>query len=624
METPQPPPTRDPRLRGLGFCLLALLLLGFHVTVSRELLGDTALDLGRSFNAPTQGLGRYLAFWLFFGGLAAVSLTRGLHLLLAPRVAALREVWAAGSDRKWLVYGTVFAVLVPAALRTFLLEGLPITDDEGAYRFMAQMVARGRSWVESPPLGLFFDNRFLVNDGKMYAHYFLGWPALMVPGIWLGLGGFVNAFYAAAAVPPLFWTARRIAGSAWARVALGLYLLSPMVMVAAATELSHTSCITALAWFGWCCLRAEDDDSRLGHHAGAALAFSIAFFIRPTSALGVGLPFLLRWAWCRWHELRRGQRGESLRRVVAFALPASALATLFLAINVDQTGSPFTVAYQRAFEYARDNDFRFSPWPGEEQAFTEMQWVSAGYSLAVAGTAFFRLNLALFGWPISLLFALVAGRGPIRNLLAASVVCFFALHALAHNVGIDTFAPMHYVELAWPLLLLTVAGLDRSTRWLAELRGPATTGLAATPALLAIALTVVTAAAYLPFRLGVIARIVDDVARPYEALAEAEIERGVIFASDPFVAYCAHRPTRGWVFARPNNDPWLENDVLWVNHLSQGKNRLLMERLFPDRRGYVMVWDRACRVAYLPLDQLPPGTVPDAPVEGIEAVGVEP
>lgn len=608
-------------LRGLGYCLLALFLLALLGAVSRELLSGTQLDLGRSFNAPTAGFGRYLAYWLFFGTLAALALTNGLRLLLNPWAARIAEVWRQGDDRKWLLYGTIFAALVPAMLRTFLLQGLPITDDENAYRFMAEVLAGGRVWAESPPLGLFFDNRFLVNDGKMYAHYFLGWPALMLPGLWLGIGGFITALYSALAVPPLFFVLRRLAGSAWARLGLGLYLLSPMLMVAAATELSHTACITALAWFTWCCLRAEDDDAPLGVHAGAALAFSIAFFIRPTSALGVGLPFLLRWLF----SLRRLPRRRALAALLAFALPAVSLAGVFLAINAEQTGSPFVVAYQRAFEYARDNDFRFSPWPSEDEAFTEMQWLGAGYSLAVAGTALFRLNLALFGWPWSLVFALLAGRGPWRGTLRWSVATFFLLHALAHNVGIDTFAPMHYIELGWPLLLLTVVGLEASTRDGARLMGGSGfgRGWAHTPLLFAGSLALVALVTYVPTRLGAIARIVDDVAKPYRALEESEIHRGVIFASDPFVAYCGNPPTRGWVFARPNNDPNLKNDLLWVNHLSQEKDALLMHQLFPDRQGYVMVWDRSCRVAYFPLDQLPPGAIPDARVPGIEAVGAE-
>lgn len=609
--------SNKPLSRSLAFCLLALALLAAQLAVSRELLGETIFDFGRSFDAPAPGFARFLAYFFVLGGLAAAALAAGLLPIARRHGRWLTERWRAGSDRRWIVYGCVFAFLVPAVLRQLLLRGMPLTDDESAYRLMAEMLARGRVWVESQPLPLFFDNRFLVNDGKVYAHYFLGWPALRVLGIWSGIGGLTNAVLSAATVPPLFLVLRRLAGSPWARAGVVLYLVSPLLMLLAATELAHTSCIAALAWFTWLALRADADGAPAWTHAGAALAFSVAFFIRPTSALGVGLPFLLYWLWRLWGRLRAGKRHEAMAALAAFALPAALLAGLFLATNAAQTGSPFTVAYERAFEYAKSNGFRFSPWAGEDDAFTEMQWLGAGHSLAVAGSAVLRLNVTLFGWPCSLLFVLAAGRGTWRSLLRAAVLCYFLLHALTHNVGIDTFAPMHYVELAWPLLLLSVAGLERATTTAVRL-APALRPL---PASIAAALVAVALVAYVPVRFGAVTRIVDDVEKPFRALDEAEIENAVIFASEPFVPFCSHPPTRGWVFARPNNDPWLENDVLWVNHLSLEKDNLLMRRRFPDRRGYVMGWTRECRVIYAPLDQLPPGSVPDARVEGIEQVG---
>jgi len=617
----------------LPFAAAALLLLTLDA-VSGLFLVDR-LDFGRSLNPPTPGFGRFLAFWLFFGSAAAGLVAWGLARLPgAGRFGArVAEAWTAAPDRKWIFYGTVFGLLVPAALRTFLLGGVPIADDESAYRLMAELVASGRVAGESPPLELFFDNRFLINDGQLYAHYFLGWPALLAPFVLLGVPGFANAVYSALTVPPLFRVLRRLAGSGWARVGVVLYLLSPVLMVAAATELSHTSCTAALAWFTWLCLRSRDADAPWWVHAGAAFAFSVAFFIRPSSALGVGLPLLLWWA---VGALRAPGRGR-WRAVVAFAVPAAVLAVLFLGVNKLQTGSFFEVAYQRAYSYAQENDFRFSLWPEavEGGAFTELRFGDLRRSLAVAGSGLFRLGVGFLGWPCSFLFAFFAGRGRLRATLWLSVVGYFALHFFTDNVGFDTFAPMHYFEVAWPLLLLNVAGLERLTTAGAELDGavaaqssappakpPRPGRWARLPATLAVALVAVTAVGYLPLRFEAIRKVADNVAMPWRALEEAGIERAVIFAPEPFVVYCRHPPTRGWVFVRPNNDPELENDVLWVNHLSLEKNRLLMRR-FPDREGYVMIWDRRCEVVYLPLDQLPPGSIPDAAVSGIDEVGVD-
>ena len=599
------------------FAAAGLFLILLH-SASTELMPGSELDLGSSLNLPTPGYGRFLALWMFFASLAAAAFTLGLVRVFGAgsHPARVVEVWNHTSDRKWMAYASVFALLIPAALRTFLLSGAPLTDDESAYRFMAELLSTGKVYAESPPLKLFFDNRFMINDGKFYAHFFVGWPALLAPGVWLGISGFMNAIYSALTLPPLFAVLRRLAGSGWARVGSLLYLASPMLMVAAATETAHTSCVAALAWFTWLCLKSRDEDASWWIHSAVATVFCIAFFIRPTSALGVGLPLLIWWLL----GLRRGSR---LRSTVSFAVPAIALASLFLTVNQQQTGSYFEVAYQRAFTYAAENGFRFSLWPEgyDGGAFSELEYQSPGRSLAIAAAGLFRLNISLLGWPCSLLFAMFAGRGRLRGTLAMSLVCYLALHFYTNNVGIDTFAPMHYFEMAWPVLLLSICGLQRLTARLAAYDEMTERWRAsALPAAALCALTLTSLLSYVPVRFSAIERIANNISMPRQALSQMNVGPSVVFVSEPYIRYCASTPAEGWVFSRPNNDPQLENHFLWVNHLSIEKNKLLMSR-FPDRQGLVMGWDRKCRVVYFPLESLKPGSLPDAPVGGIDQVG---
>lgn len=613
---------------------LALLLLD---TARSELMGGLEIDFGRTLNLPGTGHARYLALWLFYASLAAASMTLGLARLAEGTTPGgglsqrLVTAWNAASDRRWIVVTSALAFLIPVTLRGLLLGGAPLTDDESAYRFMAEVLASGKVYADSPPLKLFFDNRFMINDGKLYAHYFIGWPALQAPGVWLGVAGLMNAVYCALTVPALYAVLRRLTGSGWARLGAVLFLTSPMLMVAAATETAHTSCVAALAWFTLFFLKTRDEDASWWMHSAAALMFSVAFFIRPISALGVGLPFLIWW-FIPFARLRRDSelRGSTsaTRHFVAFALPAMAMALLFLSVNKLQTGSFFEVAYQRAFTYAQENDFRFSLWPENMKgdSFAELGFGGVRRSLSVLSAALFRLNVSFLGWPCSVLFALFAGRGKIRGVLGLSILSFLVLHFFTNNVGIDTFAPMHYFELAWPLLVLSVCGIARLTRALAdfEAAGPVRwqSRISTLPAAAVCALVLTSCLSYVPVRFAAISRIADNVAMPWRAHREAGLGRSVIFAPEPFILYCGSRPATGWVFVRPNNDPKLQNDILWVNHLSIEKNRLLM-RSFPDREGYVMAWDQACKVVFIPLDRLTPGSFPDAPVSGIDAVDLE-
>ncbi len=604
----------------LPFVAAASLLLLLDASVS-ELMAGRQLDLGKSLNLPTPGYTRFLALWMLYASLAAAALAVGFSRLLdrGNLRSRLIDAWNHGSDRKWVFYASIFAFLIPAGLRTFLLQGTPLTDDESAYRFMAQVLATGRVYADSPPLKLFFDNRFMINDGKMYSHFFVGWPALLVPGIWLGISGFMNAIYSALTLPAVFAVLRRLTGSAWARAGTLLYLSSPMLMVAAATETSHTSCVCALAWFTWLCLKSREDTAPWWIHSLLATVFCIAFFVRPTSALGIGLPFLVWWLW----GLRTEANKRGLRSLAAFAVPAIALAALFLTVNKLQTGSFFEVAYQRAFTYAAENDFRFSLWPAgfDGGAFTELQFSDFRHSLAILGAALFRFNVSFLGWPCSILFVLFAGRGTLRRVLTLSFFCFLALHFFTNNVGIDTFAPMHYFELAWPLLLLNVCGLQKINEALTGAMATPRPWAATLPAVTLGALILTSLLSYVPTRFSAIYRAADNISQPWKAHRAADLGPSVIFVREPFIRYCRAEPTSGWVFVRPNNDPGFESPILWANHLSLEKNRLLMQS-FPDRQGYVMAWDPRCNVVFLPLAELTPGVVPDAPVSGIDQVGL--
>ena len=76
--------------------------------------------------------------------------------------------WAALSDRRFLSWACLAGFAIPLAIRYLLLHEAPLTDDESAYRFAAELLARGRLWVPSPEMKIFFDQNFMINDGRLY------------------------------------------------------------------------------------------------------------------------------------------------------------------------------------------------------------------------------------------------------------------------------------------------------------------------------------------------------------------------------------------------------------------------------------------------------------------------
>src|SRR5262249_33680345 len=164
-------------------------LLLFHV-IGHHFFDAYALDLG-STRGPTPRYKRFLSLWGLFGTLAAaftgIRVARALTYSAASR--RLRAWWHAASDAAWIAGGAGAGFLIPLALRIVLLHGAPLTDDESAYQFMAELLSHGRLWTDSPPLKLFFDRIFMINDGHFYSQYFVGWPLPMLPAVWLGATG---------------------------------------------------------------------------------------------------------------------------------------------------------------------------------------------------------------------------------------------------------------------------------------------------------------------------------------------------------------------------------------------------------------------------------------------------
>jgi hypothetical protein len=563
------------------------------------------LDLGsRVFPAPLYA--RFVGAYTFTGLVAAGMLATGMAVLVSradPRGQAVRLL-SAGSDGSWVAVASGLAFLVPVMIRAHVLQGTPVTDDEACYRFSAQLLASLRLSAPSPPMKLFFDRVFVINDGRFYTQYPLGWPLLMVPGLLVGLSGYMNAVYSALTIPPLFLVIRRHIGSRWARLGAILWVLAPFMMIGAATELSHTSCVMALAWAWWFALRSRDGGA-VWPDALCATTLALAFTIRPSVGASLGGAIAGIWAW----GLVRRPAGRALR-IWAFALPALVMASLFLGANAAQTGSPFKLAYDRFPEYAKENGYRFSDI-GPDVA-SPMQFTDPGRALSFAVAAAWRFDAALFGWPLSLIFVPLAGlrRGAGQAWVAGAG--FVGLHAFAASAGIDTFGPIHFFELGLPAVVLTVHGVRRATawaRWIESRRCHATVRRHGArgvwrllPLACLVAFTVLSLSCYLPVRARALIRITSGVRLPLDMIRAARLKNAVIFSPAQFASPCVW-PTRGFIFWPPMNDPDFANPVLWANHISASQDSELM-RLFPGRTGYVMAWTGRCRPTLLPLDDL--------------------
>lgn len=551
---------------------------------------------------PTGSFALFALLLVTFAAPAAVALAMALsHATNRPWAARLSTEWASIKDSEVMVLGSLLGVLIPLAIRSAVLNGAVVTDDESAYRFSAEILSTFRLTVPSHASKLFFDNAFIVNDGQMYSQYPLGWPMLLTPGVWLGVPSLVNPLYSGATVPALFLIMRRLANSHWARLGILLYLTSVLLMGCAATLLSQTSSSCAFAWAAWCCLRSRDDAAPRWVDALFGLFIAIGFFIRPMTAVGLGAPLVVSWAWGVWQRPKSSQLGAAL----AFGVPAAVLGGLFLWVNKTQTGHAGLTAYVRYLRYTVENQGRFAPWPlagAKAAAVPNLEFQSIMGALAKLAAVLVRLNFDALGWPVSLLFVPFARKhaGVIFSSFA-----FFMAGFLFYDPGVDTFGPNHAVEAAIPLIVMSGVGAKALARWFDQ-TVPASASFAP---MLVPSLAVVALLTYVPVRLLTLNRLSDDINAPSDAIEGAKLSNAVVFTVRPWANVCRNPGNRHFVFFRPNNDPDFKNSVLLANHLTIEKDRELMSTEFSGREGYLLLPMRSCDYQVVPLseaDQFPP------------------
>lgn len=565
-------------------------LAAFHV-VGFLYADSYRLDLG-SLNFPTPRYVTLAQMWSAFGSAAAFCL---VVAFAHSRLFARAEAGLAAVPQRTLILGAAAAAFtVPLLLQRLVLHGAPLTDDESAYRFAAELLLNGRLSLPSPPDKLFFDQNFIVNDGRFYTVYFLGWPILLAAGLLARIPSLMNPLLSALTVPALLSITRRLFGPKWTAVAAAVFLTGPFVQVAAATGLSHTACLMALAWALFFAGEAKAGRGVWPHLAFSA-AVSVAFWIRPQATVPLMIPVLVRWL----HGALHLDASPRRRALVAFAIPATLAATLFLATLNAQNGSPFTVAYARYNAYIVENGFRFTTFvPGDLTAMVGFDFTAALPAVVRFVSGLIRLNFDLFGWPSAFVLLPFAWRERSRELrvLWWMLACGLAFLLFQRDWGIDTFGPLHAFELVLPLLLLTIAGAESLERKL----GATDRAQACIPVAVVLSLIVTAWSGFVPMRLRAVSQIGQHVNQALRAPYQAGIHQAVVFSPFPFAPSCGMVPNHFVVF-RPVNDPQLENDVLWVNDLGAGANRQFLER-FPGRSGYQLRWTPECRVRLDPLD----------------------
>ena len=367
------------------------------------------------------------------------------------------------SDRIALLLSLI-AVAVSYLVADRVFERMPHIEDEMAYVWQAQILAKGHLTLPSPPSKESFLVPFVVDyHGQRFGKYPLGWPAMLALGVALGIRSWVNPLLAGLGVWLTYRLGKRTLGETVGLLAAGLTIASPFFLMNSGSLLSHPfglvlSAAFAIAWLdAW-------DPNLTGELAGrrwlptlvAALSLGLLILTRPLTAVGVALPFAV-------HGLYLLIRGDwsTRRRLLAFSAIVLALAALIFVWQWAVTGDPKLNPYTLWWKY---DTIGFGPGVGRSpQGHTLRQaWINTRFSL-ISGAH------DLFGWgPYSWIF-LPFGLIPLlrqrRALLIGAVFPSLVLVYLAYWIGSQLFGPRYYYEGLYSLTIAGAAGIAFLAGW---------------------------------------------------------------------------------------------------------------------------------------------------------------
>lgn len=141
-------------------------------------------------------------------------------------------------------------------------DPIPVVHDEMAYVLQAEIFARGRWSLPSPPIPAFWEQTHVLVEPALGAKYFPGHALAMAVGALVGWPALMPLLLQGVVAALLFVLARRLASGAVAFLAWVIWLTTPMVLYFGASYFSQST--TTVCWLsGWYALLQWRETRRL-------------------------------------------------------------------------------------------------------------------------------------------------------------------------------------------------------------------------------------------------------------------------------------------------------------------------------------------------------------------------
>jgi Dolichyl-phosphate-mannose-protein mannosyltransferase len=504
-------------------------------------------------------------------------------------LAALASATAAAAHRV-SVGLTLAAFGVLLAIEWIALERVPHVPDEIGYLFQAKIFASFRLYGHVPQLAdhFAFPGTIVEDHGRWFSQYPFGHPLFLAFGELIHAPWVVPPVVGALTLYCVYRLGAHLHGPLTGLLAALLLLASPFFEMTASNFMSHNTaslCLVAGTLF----FVRPGSRPRAGWFL-SGLFLGLLFNIRPLTAAGVSVPFLL-WTVLEWR--RADDRRAFTVRAACLGAGAAVMLGAFVLYNLALTGS----ALKTPYAYAHSDVVGFS---GPHTVAAGLMQTQTNLSLLV---------LVLNGWPlfVGLLLPLLPFLLGTLNrwdyFLLACVLSIAAAWTSYHGVFI-MYGPRFWYEMVPFLMLLSARGVQRFVEAAGATADELTThfrhravDVRPWAAVMAVAFvfglvgntfdgwvlgrrSLYPQMTFVPRDVGELRGFNHTDARLLR-LAEARgVHRSVVFVRE-----CPDWWCYGSVFW--TNSPALEGDIVWARDLGRKSDAKLLAASFPGRSAYV-------------------------------------
>jgi hypothetical protein len=286
------------------------------------------------------GLARALLRLTWQSALGLLTAISGMLSLLFATLAIPGDAWESLQERwqqvgpRTLVWAcAAWVVLISSLFAWFVFDRMPHIPDEVSYLYQAKYLAAGQLYLPPPPVpDAFFDQFFMIGEGRWYSSFPAGWPAALAAGYWVGAPWLINALLGGIAILLAHALLTRLYSATIAGGVALLLAVSPWMLFMSGSFMAHpVTLVLALL-----CLVGTERAKNAGSIVWGAVAGLSAgglLHTRPLDAVIVAGVAGLWWVATGWKRIRPAA-------LTAAVLGGATMTVLFLAYNQVLTGDP--------------------------------------------------------------------------------------------------------------------------------------------------------------------------------------------------------------------------------------------------------------------------------------------